>query len=105
MTKIVYRDNDNLITVTGLRDISAGGDYLNSASVTANLYDEDGSLVTPTGGITLSHVSGSDGDYEGVIQSSTSLAVGPNYRLEIDASQAGVVAHWELEAEVVERQT
>ncbi len=103
MTKIIYRDNDNLITVTGLRDISAGGDYLNAATVEANLYDEDGVLATPSGGIALSHVSGSDGNYEGVIQSTETLALEKDYLLHIDAAEAGAVGHWEIECEVVER--
>jgi hypothetical protein len=103
MIKLIYRDNDNLIRVTGLRDISASGDYLNAATVTANLYDDDGNLVSQSGGITLSYVSGSTGDYEGVLQSTESLTVGDEYKLEIDADEGGAVGHWKVECEIVER--
>jgi hypothetical protein len=105
MAKKIYRENDNLITVDGLRDITSSGDYLNSATVEANLYDGDGVLVTPSGGIALSYVADSDGKYEGVIQSTEDLELGQYYVLHIDAAEAGAVGHWEIEVEVKQRRS
>ncbi len=103
MTKIVYDQNDNLIKVNGLEDDAAAGTYLNAATVTATLQDPDGSDVTGATNITLNYIAASNGNYEGTIESTVTLTVGPGYLLVIDADEGGVVGHWELEAEVIAR--
>jgi hypothetical protein len=42
---VMFVDNDMLVEVDGLQD-SSDDSYLNAATVTANLFDENGTLVT-----------------------------------------------------------
>ena len=101
--KAFYNLNDNLVRIEGLRDASAGGAYLNAATVTATLNDPSGDPITGATAIGMSYVSNSEGDYEGVLQSTISVTDGLKYTLVIDAVQGGAVGHWEVKVEVVTR--
>jgi hypothetical protein len=103
MTKIIYNENDNLIVIEGLRDTSTPGGYLNAATVTATLNDSTGAPISGATNISCNYVSGSNGDYEGTIQSTVSLVNEPGYTLVVDSDEGGAVGHWELEAEVIVR--
>jgi 5-methylcytosine-specific restriction protein A len=66
---VMFVDNDMLVEVDGLQD-SSDDSYLNAATVTANLFDENGTLVTgQTMPISMSYVASSNGKYQGIFDS------------------------------------
>jgi len=72
--------SDNVIWIKQLRDVVEPTTYINNATVTAVLKDEDGTEVAS---ITLEYVSGSEGEYVGQIAASVSLTDGAQYTLTI----------------------
>ena len=81
----LYLNNDNLLILDGLKDKTPGVDaYVNSATVTAELKDQDGNTVSGAGTIPMSYVSGSDGTYFGVVEDDVPLEKGALYTATID---------------------
>ena len=97
MAKInLYGGNNSLeAEVKGLRAKSSG-DYVNDATVSITLKDEDGVDVTGvTFPVSLSYVSGSDGIYRGIISDTSNLITGSKYQVIILAEDfAGNKAEW-----------
>lgn len=86
--KVIFLLSDNTIQLDQLRDID--GNYENSASVTATLFDSTGSEISgETWPINLTYVIGSNGTYRGVFRDSISIAEGDRVRATIIAD-AGV---------------
>lgn len=69
-------------------------EYFNAATVTANVKAPDGSSVT--GNVSMAYRAGSNGEYLASISSGLALTDGVTYTLHIDATQDGVVGHWEI---------
>lgn len=87
---ILKRGNDQVVTLSGLRATQTG-DFLNAATVFATLYDSKGKIVPAFVKVPMTYVSGSDGDYEWVIESDTMmLPKSVEYSLEIKAEQQGL---------------
>lgn len=86
----LFAGNDALLRWTGAAN-SVTGAYLNAATVTAQLYDENDD---PKGDpVTLDYVAGSNGNYLGVLESSVidaHFAVGDRYELVVTLVQGGV---------------
>lgn len=103
MSNIVYRQNDNLLELTGLIN-EATGAAINDAQVSARLVDAKGVDIPGQGWpLTLEFVVGSDGDYRGMLESALQL----DGRLvtaivDVDAGQ-GLTAHIERELHVRDR--
>lgn len=82
----LFVGNDMELKVDGLRNASTGS-AINNATVTASVTDSTGTTV---GGmsfpLTLNYVSGSDGDYSGTLEDTTSLVAGSVYTVTINIS-------------------
>jgi hypothetical protein len=77
--------SDNLLKVSGLKN-EATGAYLNSATLTATLYDTGGTeIVGETWPISLSYVADSDGIYQGNLKDTLTLAPGDVVKIVIVA--------------------
>ncbi len=102
MAEALYISNDNLLRVSGLRDDSTGA-YINTATVTVTLKDSGGSPVSGQAWpLTLAHVTGTNGRYQGTLEETLVLVADTEYTAEIDAVLVDLKAHWEfsLEAKV-----
>lgn len=90
--------NDNLLEVTGLRDVtSASTSRISGATVTATLETSTGGAVSGATNVTLSETT-SAGDYRTTLGSTLSLDHQTDYVAKIDAvASSGPTAHWELE--------
>lgn len=88
--------NTNNLDLIGLRN-AATGTYVNDADVKVTVKDKAGSEVSgETWPLTMDYVTGSQGDYRGVISHEAALAAGQWYTAEITANADGVsVAFWQ----------
>lgn len=111
MSDIIYRLNDNVLELSGLKD-AVIGTFLNAATVTVTLKDQDGVNVPSTGSpsitypITMDYVASSDGIYRATIQDS--LDVNPNDTViaEVTANAgANLKGHWKTRLKVKDRET
>lgn len=98
-TKILYQDNTQLITLVGLQD-EISGSFLNAATMTVTLLDQNGQQVPNLIGITMSYVADSNGNYQGIVDAAFDPPIGGGYVLVIDADTGGAHLHVELQAEV-----
>lgn len=96
--------NTNNLDLIGLRN-AATGTYVNDADVTVTVRDKAGSEVLgETWPLTMDYVTGSQGDYRGVISHETALAAGQWYTAEITANADGAsVAFWDFEFQAATR--
>lgn len=94
---IVYTGNDTVLEVKGLKNEVTGA-FLNSATVTATLVDDDGNQVAgETWPKTLEYVADSDGIYRATLPYTLSLAAGGRYEANISVNAgAGLRASWSL---------
>ena len=83
MANRLFVGNDNLIELLGFRK-AVDSSYLNSATVTANLYEADKTTLV-AGPLTMTYVAASNGDYRGNIADTVSLTAGKQYHLEVSA--------------------
>jgi hypothetical protein len=95
---IFYQKNTQIFEIDGLKD--QNGNYLDSATVTATLVDQNGNEVAGFVGITMNYVTGSQGIYQGTIDSVFDPATGGGYIVRLDATQGAAVGHWEIRVEV-----
>lgn len=63
--------------------------YDNSATVTFQLYQSDGTTAVSGGSGTCSYITGSQGCYRGTLEDGVSLTSGTTYILEILATGSG----------------
>ncbi len=85
---LMFQGNTQVITILGLQD-SISGSFLNSASLSGTLYDQNNTQVPGCVNIALAYVTGSSGNYQGVFGDNTFLpAPGTGYTLVIAGSQA-----------------
>lgn len=87
--QILWIGADNLVRFDGAKNSSSGA-YLNAATVTMTLKDSGGSPVAGATGVNLYYVSGSNGRYEGTLESTLALVDGAEYTLEITFAEAGL---------------
>ena len=99
-----YLDNDNLLSVTGLKNASSGS-YMNDAVVTATLKDNAGTLVTgQTFPTTLSYMADTNGNYQATLQDTLNIIESTIYTAEITATSAsGLVANWSMDLTATKR--
>lgn len=85
MRVILRRGTDQVVTLKGLRTADA---YLNSAMVTATLYDSKEKVVPAFANVPMLYVPGSNGAYEWRIAGPTMmLPKSVEYTLEIKGTQ------------------
>jgi len=66
ITPVLFINEDNMVKITGLKDAETG-DYVNDATGTFDVLDEDGTAVAGMTNITITYVAGSNGDYAGYL--------------------------------------
>lgn len=93
----LYIGNDSLLDVASLRN-EANGDYLDAASVSVQLFDQD---QVPVAGadwpMALAYVAGSRGLYRVTLPYSLSLSDGARYTARIVADAGpGLRAQWDM---------
>ncbi len=95
--KAIYLSNDHLLELRGLKNIATDA-YIDDATVTAILVDEDDAQVSgQTWPLALSYVAGSDGIYRGTLTDSLSLTVDRVYTAQITVSGgSNLAAYWEI---------
>lgn len=100
---VYFINNSVLVQVLGLRN-AADDSYVNNATVAVSIKGADGNnLAGETWPVTLAYVAGSNGDYQGVISSAVSVAVGDIVTLYITATATGLDAEWREHREVKAR--
>jgi hypothetical protein len=95
--------NTQTVKLNGLKDIVTGN-FLDSAVITATLYDQYGNADSIFNNITLNYVPGSSGNYLGIVSGvGFSPMLGSGYKLKIDANQGGILGHWEILVQIKQR--
>jgi hypothetical protein len=80
--------SDNLVRLDSLTNTSSAA-YINNATVSFTLTDANGNTVGSLSNVTMSYVSGSNGRYEGIVPSSTTLVLNALYTVTITATGGG----------------
>lgn len=94
-----YPNNTQVVEIDGLQDQLTGA-FLDAATVTATLVDQNGNPDSVFQNIAMNFVPASNGNYTGVVPFAFNAAVGSGYTLQIKALQAGVQAFWSIPAQV-----
>ena len=94
--EVIFDMNDNLLKVEGLRDDqAAAGVFLNAATLSADVKDEDDVLIVAVA--SLSYVTSSDGNYTGTIPDTTVFTKNTRGIVEITANAGvGLQGFWTL---------
>lgn len=99
----LYVDNDNNVRLDGLIN-PANGEFVNDAVVELTLLDAAGDEVAGQAWpLTLSYIAASDGNYEGVVESTVVAEEGDTGTMQITATRGALIAEFELEYEFAER--
>ena len=97
----VFVGNTNIVSMSGLVDVTTGLDA-NDAAVTFDVVDaQSGALIdVPTDEEdwprTMTYVAGSKGNYVGTIPHDSGLIAPKKYLARVTALIAGVVGYWEV---------
>ena len=104
MTSILYIDNDNLVTVSALKNQRTGA-YIATATLSASLLDSDDNPVAgqawPVDG---DYLAGTDGNYVIPLSDALELAENEFYTLVITVVSADLQAVWRIPAKAVYRE-
>jgi hypothetical protein len=91
----LYPLNTQIIEVDGVTDATSG-DYLNDATGSATLLDYRGRPDPIINNLAMPYVTGSNGNYKGVVPDTFDAAVGSGYTLQIQITQGPVQVLWSL---------
>lgn len=93
----IYMGNDHDVSLTGAKRRSSGT-YLNAATVTYALCATGTTTPVTNGTGTLTYVTGSNGNYLGVIEATVTAALteGSEYDLIYTFAESGQDASWTL---------
>src|SRR5580765_8314966 len=94
----VYQNNTQLLQISGLRDSSQN--FIVDGTLTATLLDQNREQVANLINISVPYVTGSNGDYQGLIPATFEAAVGTEYTMVIDGDGGGGHLHIEIPTEV-----
>ena len=94
--EILYRKNDALIRLLGLKN-ELTGDYINNATVTATLRSLSGVMISgQSWPLSMPYVSGSNGDYQATLSSLLEVKIGQTLVAQISADASGIgKGYWE----------
>lgn len=85
MAEGVYVENDNVITLVGLKN-KVSGDWINNATVTVTLYDENDAEVSgQSWPASLAYVSASNGNYRATLEDVLNLLPNVEYTAIVTA--------------------
>lgn len=95
----IFVGNDNILELSELKN-AASGAYLNAATVEATITDWATGTAIPsvTNPVTLSFVSGSNGRYRAVLESTAGFTPGQKVRIVITSAEGTVNGRWEFAA-------
>lgn len=93
-----WLDTDNRIVIYGLA-LDDGTGYINNATITAALYDASGDVVTNASSISFAYISGSNGNYEGIIPYNAAMTEDSQYTLVISV----VGTTYQLKIKIIRR--
>ncbi len=80
---------NNVVRWNGLMDLFAEPhEYINDATLTMSLTELDGTAVDNGTDLTLSYVTGSNGDYHGIVPKTVELVADTQYLLIVNADDA-----------------
>lgn len=100
---LMYSGNTQAIEVQGLQD-AISLSYLDAATVTATLVDDDGNQILGCIGVTLNYQAGTNGNYTGIFGDvNFQPPEGTGYTLLVDANESGSYGHWDFLVEIVAR--
>lgn len=102
-TLYLYRkDNTHLIELIDLKD-DVAGTYINNATVTAVLKDDDGEEIAGASWpLTLNYVASSNGEYRGVLSHELETTVGARLWAEVTAAAVAGQYHRRVPVLVIE---
>lgn len=102
--QVLYDGNSNIIKLNGLQNAEAET-YINTATVTVTLVDLSGNPISgETWPLTMDYVSGSNGNYKGILTSGLSLTSGQEVIAQISADGgAELDGYWEVHCIVTTR--
>ena len=106
MAEGVYVENDNVITLVGLKN-KVSGAWINDATVTVTLLDEYGTEVSgQSWPATLSYVAASNGEYQATLEDVLNLSPDVEYIAKVTADGGvGLKGVWEEPLSSVTRTT
>jgi hypothetical protein len=95
-----YINNDNVVTLAGLKDVCTGA-FANSATVTVTVTDKDGNEVlfdntSDSWPRPMPYVTGSNGSYCGTIPVEAQMIPENEYIAVVNAEQSGVRGRWNI---------
>ena len=93
---ILFPKNAQVFEIDGLKDQT--GAYLNAATMTLTLVDQNGATIIPS--TVMTYVNGSQGVYQGQIASSFNQKPGQGCLLIVDSAQGAAIGHWEFIVDV-----
>lgn len=94
----LFPKNTQVIEIDGLQD-AVTGNFLNTATATATLFDINGDADPILNAIPMTYVPSSNGIYQGIVPDTFNAALG-KYTLVITATQGSVQALWSIPAQV-----
>ena len=90
--KPIYIENDNLITLTGLKN-SLLDTYITDATVVVTVKDENGDTVTGSSWpLTMDYVAGTDGTYRVILPEALVLTKNVRYVAEVKVDSSDLDA-------------
>ena len=106
----LYLNNDNLVEFDMMTQ-SSDGSFVNDATVTFTLATSFTTAVPPVAagavanhsGVSMPYIAGSDGKYQGVIDSTAALTVGTTYYVGITYTSGTKNGFTKLTCQVVNR--
>lgn len=100
---ILYQSNTQVLQITGLQD-ALSGNYLNAATITATLEDDQGNAIAECIAIPFTYIPLSNGNYQAVFgDQNFQPPIGTGYTLIVDGNQGGGYIHLELLVEIQPR--
>lgn len=82
---VFFVDNDNEVVIKGLRE-GLTGTFINNASLTFTVYDLCEDAVSGGSSISMPYITGSNGNYRGILPGTVGLSASTQYRVVITAS-------------------
>lgn len=100
---LLYPLNSQTIGINGVTDVSTGL-FLNSATVTATLFDENGNADPTINALPLAYVPNTQGNYQGIVPATFNAPTGTGYTLQFRVVNQTSQALYDIVARVVKRQ-
>ncbi len=97
MTEPIFRLNDHIISMTGLKRTDTDAFVNDASTAEVTLRDEAGDpLAGASWPLTLAYIVASDGNYEAVLDKAVVLVIGEFYDAEFTFVKDALDGFWEL---------